>query len=112
MLSNLGEDIQDDMVQAMIELGDTNNCGEVSYVDFVRLMTGKPLPQKSVVSHGQPSDLRKMFDEIDIDGAFPDAAPPASTLAPPAEMRPSCLGRRLRAPRPVRGEAAVRQAGC
>ena len=36
VLSNLGEDIQDDMVEAMIDLGNTEGRGEVSYDDSRR----------------------------------------------------------------------------
>ncbi len=115
VLSNLGEDIQDDMVQAMIDLGDTNNCGQVSYSDFLKIMTGKPLPPKSDVSHKSQTDLRKMFTEIDIDGTPPARhSPPTYARAPAwrlADLRPSCWEHRLRVLGPGRGENSVRQAG-
>lgn len=70
VLSNLGEDIQDDMVEAMIDLGDTEGRGEVSYDDFLRLMTGSPLPTKSDEKKHRPlSDLREMFNRVDSDGS-------------------------------------------
>lgn len=70
VLSNLGEDVTDEMVLAMIDLGDTNNCEEVHYDDFLRLMTGQSLPPKSPAPGIAPhADVKELFDKIDADGA-------------------------------------------
>lgn len=77
VLSNLGEDVQDDMVGAMIDLGDTKCIGEVSYDDFLSLMMDKPLaPKASDQNKPDPTaKVRALFNEIDSDGAPAQATP-------------------------------------
>jgi hypothetical protein len=70
VLSNLGEDVQDDMVESMIDIGDISNTGEVKYDDFLNLMTGKPLGPKSGGRRvKEEADVKELFNEIDSDGA-------------------------------------------
>lgn len=68
VLSNLGEDVDDDMVAAMIDMGDVGNTGEVNYDDFLSLMTGKDLPPKSKAKKKR-LDVRFLFKKIDADGS-------------------------------------------
>ena len=65
MLSNLGEDVDDDMVAAMIDMGDVGNTGEVNYDDFLSLMTGKALPPKTSAKK-EVLDVRDLFRKLDV----------------------------------------------
>ena len=77
MLVNLGEDVDEDMADRMVDLVDLDGSGEIDFEEFYTVLTGKVVNSNRTPGHRSAAalggrrirDMRANFDAIDEDNS-------------------------------------------